>query len=83
MSEITVAAMAKAMQTVLREELDPIHADLAEIKNTLEVHTRALDTLLKEVNTKADEKVVSAERVSRLEKWAVLAGEKIGVKLEL
>ncbi len=43
MSDITLQAIAN----ILEHELKPIREDIKEIKSTLEVHTKALDQLLK------------------------------------
>ena len=49
----------------------------------LGTHTAALDTLLTRRKGKEDEKPVSADRFDRLEHWAQLVGQKLGIKLEL
>ena len=83
MSEITVEAIAKAMETVLRDELEPIKTTLANMEETGNHHTTLLDGIAKDVKTLLDEKAISAKRFERLETWAQAVGEKIGIKLEL
>jgi hypothetical protein len=65
------------------QELAEITTDLAEMKTTLASHTTSLDKLLTAKKTKADERVVSANRFDRLEHWAQLVGQKLDIKLEL
>lgn len=79
MSDITLQNIAE----LLKHELSPINKRLSSIEKTLEVHTRALDTLLKARKEYQEEKSVSIERFKRLENWAEQVGQKLGIKLEL
>lgn len=83
MSEITVAAIAQAMESALKQELQPIKETLVDIQTTVHQHTTALDALAKDVKLLLDEKTISAARLERLEKWAQQVGEKVGVRLDL
>lgn len=83
MSEVTIEAIAKLLKEEFKIELGPIKATLAEHTKILNIHTAALDQLLKEKKARDEEETVSAERFDRLEHWAVLAGKKLGIKLEL
>ena len=65
------------------EELAEIKTDLAGMKTTLASHTTSLDQLLTAKKNKADEKTVSADRFDRLEHWAQLVGQKLGIELKL
>jgi hypothetical protein len=65
------------------EELAEIKADLADMKITLSSHTASLDKLLTAKKNKADEKTVSADRFDRLENWAQLVSQKVGIELKL
>lgn len=86
MSNITLQNIAD----LFKEELRPVNTRLSSIEltlanhtKTLDSHTKALDILLTKKKIKDDENTVSSDRFSRLEKWAQLVGQKIGVKLEL
>lgn len=79
MSNITLEGIAELLKT----ELDPISADIGQIKQTLEEHTTALANLATDVKTLLDEKTISAARFDRLEHWGQKVGEKVGIKLEL
>jgi hypothetical protein len=83
MSEVTIEAIAKLLKEEFKIELDPIKATLAEHTKILNIHTAALDQLLTEKKNREDEKIVNVHRFERLERWAVQAGEKLGIKLEL
>jgi hypothetical protein len=83
MSEITLAAIAKTMETVLKQELDPIKTTLAGHTELFNQHTTLLDSIAKDVKILLDEKTIAAARLARLEKWAQQVGEKVGVKLDL
>ena len=67
----------------LVEDFHEVPATLKAIQQTLSSHTTLLDGLATDVKKVLDEKTLAAARFDRLEKWAQLAGEKIGVKLEL
>jgi len=82
MSEITLGGIAE----VIREELKPVNRRLDSVESRLasvESSVSLLDGIAKDVKTLLDEKSISAARFDRLEKWARMVGEKIGVKLEL
>jgi uncharacterized FlgJ-related protein len=83
MSEITLEGIAKTVEALLKQELDPIKETLAKHTELLNSHTASLEKLLTKKKSKDDENTVAVSRFDRLEKWAQLAGEKIGVKLEL
>ena len=80
MLEITLKAIEQLLDVKLDEKLD---AKLAPIRETLNQHTTALDSLAKDVKTLLGEKTVSAERFERLEHWAQRVGERLGIKLEV
>lgn len=82
MAEITIEAIAKAVERLLKEETAPIKNSLAEIEQTLDTHTRALDQLLREKQIKDDEKTVMTNRFKRLEEWAKRVGDQLGIKLD-
>jgi len=82
MSEITLEAIAKTVEEVVKQELDPIKTHLDNIEKTQSIHTSSLAQLLTEKNLR-DEKIINAHRFDRLEKWDLKAGEKIGLKLGL
>ena len=83
MSDVTLEGIAKLLKEEFEYHLSPINTRLTAIETTLEVHTKALDQLLKEKKARDEEKTIAANRFDRLEHWAVLAGEKLGIKLEL
>ncbi len=64
-------------------ELQAFSSRFDSIESTLTAHTAALEQLLTEKKNRDEEKIVNAERFERLEHWAVLAGKKLGIKLEL
>lgn len=76
MFEISLKDIEELLDGMFDKKLEPIQKVLA-------AHTAALEKLLTEKKIKDEEKIVSAERFDRLEHWAVLAGEKLGIKLEL
>lgn len=82
MAEITVEAISKAVEGVVKQELDPVKTSPSTIEKTLVTHTTALDQLLKEKQTREDERAVSTHRFERLENWARKVGEQLGIKLE-
>ena len=67
----------------LVEDFHGIPATLKSITETLNSHTAVLEQLLTEKKNREEEKIASTNRFDRLERWAVLAGEKLGIKLEL
>ena len=73
----------KAIEQLLDAKLEPINTRLGAIEETLSEHTSALDSLAKDVKTLLDEKTVTAHRVERIEHWARVVGEKLGIKLEI
>ena len=86
MSKITLTGIAN----VIKEELKPVNEKLAENSKILSNHTAILNThttslqmLLSKKKVKDDNKTTETFRFDRLEKWAKLVGQKIGVKLEL
>ena len=84
----TVKADVSAVKTGIsnfatQDSLNELVKTVSEIKKTLEVHTTALDTLLKAHKIKKDENIISAERFTHIELWAKQVGEKLGIKLEL
>lgn len=83
MSSITLEGIAKLLAKLLKVELDPIKTRLSTIEKILEIHTSALEKLLTEKKVREDERIISADRFDRLEHWAVLVGNKLGIKLEL
>ena len=70
-------------QVALQQSLNQTNDRIEKIESVLEVHTKALDRLLKDLDKRDQEKDVSIERFERLERWAKQVGEKMGVKLEL
>ena len=66
-----------------QDSLDELVKTVSEMQIALNVHTTALDTLLKARQIKTDEKTVFAERFTRLELWAKQVGKKLGIQLEL
>ena len=76
MSEVTLKAIEDLLDDKFDKKLEPI-------KKILDQHTTALDTLLTERKNKGEAKIVLGERIDRLEKWGVKAGEKLEIKLEL
>ena len=95
MSELTLKAVEQLLDAKLQpiktgmahlatsEELAEIKTDLAGMKTTLASHTTSLDKLLTAKKNKADEITVSADRFDRLENWAQLVGQKLGIELKL
>ena len=67
----------------LVEDFHDVPATLKSIVQTLNSHTAVLEQLLIQKKAKDEEKTVSADRFDRLEQWAVLAGKKLGIRLEL
>jgi len=78
MSEITLEGVAK----VIKSELEPINDRLSALEESSLNHTKALDSIGKDVKALLAAKVVSEYRLERIEHWAKKAGEKIGVELE-
>ena len=82
--ELTKEHFDQAVKGLATQDgLDELVKTVSQMQITLNVHTTALDTLLKERQTKTDEKTISAERFMHLELWAKQVGEKLGIKLEL
>jgi hypothetical protein len=79
MSNVTLEGIA----SLLKEELKPINARLESIEATQAKHTTNLANLATDVKKVLDEKTVSAKRFDRLEQWAQLVCEKLGIRLEL
>ena len=76
-------AIARLLKKELGSELGPVKTRLSAIEEVLATHTAALEQLLTEKKNKDDNNIVNAHRIDRLEKWALLAGKKFGIKLEL
>ena len=83
MSEITIEKIAKTVETVVKQELEPIKVTLKEHTETLNKHTSQLDGLAKDVKTLLDHKTVSDYRLDSLEEWGVKTSDKTGVRLHL
>jgi hypothetical protein len=66
-----------------QDSVDELVGRLTTVETTLANHTTTLDGLAKDVKKLLDEKTVSVARFDRLEHWAQLVGEKVGLKLEL
>ena len=66
-----------------QDSVDELVGRLTTVETTLASHTTTLDGLAKDVKKLLDEKTVSVARFDRLEHWAQLVGEKVGLKLEL
>ena len=66
-----------------QESVDELTKTVANIEKTVSGHTTSLDKLLTAKKNKTDEIIVSAARFDRLEHWAQLVGQKLGIKLEL
>jgi hypothetical protein len=93
MPEITI----KAIEQLLDAKLEPIITKLDAVEETLSDHTTVLhghtstlnnhtsilDALSKDVKTLLDDKTVTAHRIERIEHWAQMVGEKLGIKLEI
>ena len=77
------AIKAGIVNLATQDSLNELANTVAEIKQTVDVHTTALDTLLKAHKTRKDENIISIDRFTRLELWAKQVGEKLGIKLEL
>ena len=86
MANITLEGIANIIREELKpvnERLDKVESMLGTIETIQNQHTAALTQLLTEKKNKEEEKLVSAERVDRLEHWAQQVGLKLGIKLEL
>jgi hypothetical protein len=66
-----------------QDSVNELAGRLATVETTLASHTTTLDGLAKDVRKVLDEKTVSVARFDRLEHWAQLVGQKLGIKLEL
>lgn len=82
MSEITIEAIATAMEGVLKQELAPIKATLADIQTSVHQHTAALDALAKSVQILLDDRAVTTHRIERVEKAVKDLATKAGLKLD-
>ena len=65
------------------EDMRDIKTRLTSLEETVNSHTASLDKLLTAKKNKADEKTVSADRFDRLEHWAQLVSQKVGIELKL
>ena len=83
MSEITLEAIAKTMEAVIKQEIYPVKTILTNIETTQNTHTAALDQILKNMKTREDEAIIAAKRFDRLEEWARRVSKQLGIKLEL
>ena len=79
MSNVTLEGIA----ALLKVELDPITATLAEHTKTLALHTSALETLLTEKKNRDDNKTVEDGRLEYLEKWAKQVSKNLVLSLAL
>jgi hypothetical protein len=66
-----------------QESLDELAKTVAKIEQTVSSHTTSLDKLLTAKKNKADKEIVSVDRFDRLENWAQLVGQKLGIELKL
>lgn len=83
--ELTKEHFDKSMQGLfdyVETNLKPINERFDKIEATLEVHTRALDRLLKDMENRETEKLVFVHRMERIENWAKQVAEKTGIKIE-
>ncbi len=83
MAEITIEKIAKTVETIVKQELEPIKITLNEHTKALNKHTSQLDALAEDVKTLLEAKTVNNFRLDRLEEWGVKTGEKTCVRLEL
>ena len=95
MSELTLKPVEQLLDAKLQpiktgmahlatqETVDELTKTVANIEKTVGGHTTSLDQLLTAKKNKADEKTVSADRFDRLEHWAQLVGQKLGIELKL
>jgi hypothetical protein len=83
MSEITLENIAKTMEAVLKQEIEPINTRLDNIEKTQALHSASLEQLITEKKGREDNDKVSTHRFDRLEKWAKEVGNKVDIKIEL
>lgn len=82
MAEITLEAIAKTVESIVKQELEPVNTRLDNIESALASHTTSLELLITEKKNREDNKTVDDHRVERLEKWAKPVGEKVGLTFE-
>lgn len=57
----------KALFDYVAKRSDDLEVRLEKVEQTLEVHTKALDRILKDLETRDQERLISIERFERLE----------------
>lgn len=72
----------KAEVVFLKEDFGEQKNVLSEIQRTLNTHTSALDKLLKDMENRENERLITIQRFDRLESWARQVSEKVGIKID-
>ncbi|MEK7618128.1 MAG: hypothetical protein AAB410_03195 [Patescibacteria group bacterium] len=67
MSDITLRAIAKTMEDVLKQELEPVKTRLDSIEKTQSIHTSALEQLFTGQKNREEEKLSSAQPFASFE----------------
>ena len=82
-NNITLEAVAKVVEEVIKTELQPVKDDLADVKTIQRSHTDSLEKLLTKKKTKEDEVVIAASRLDRLEAFCKSAAKQLNIKFDL
>ncbi len=67
--------------TYLDEKFAEVDAQFKEIKETLNVHSTALTNLSHLTKTIHEELTVNHKKIQRLEEWAKLVADKVGIPI--
>lgn len=69
------------MQGLMQEELKPIREEIAQIKETLNVHTTTLDAICGQIKILNTEMAAVKHRLNVHDKWFKIIADKVGVTL--
>ncbi len=81
--ELTQEHFDKSVKLLATQQsVDDLTVRVDTIERNQNIHTKALDRLLKDMETRDQERIIGAERFKRLEDWAKKVSEKIGIQIE-
>lgn len=83
MSEVTIEAIGKLLESKFDEKLEPLNTKLDAIQETVASHTASLDAIAKDVKDLNEKMSVANHRADKHEQAIKFTAEKIGVAEEI